>query len=53
MDNPTGPPKRETPPTVCPTCRKPTRLSTLIVDVEHARTVPVFFCDTCRKEIWD
>jgi hypothetical protein len=46
-------PKQEARPPDCPTCHNPTRLLTSVLDVKRDTTVPVFFCDHCRREVWD
>jgi transposase-like protein len=37
----------------CPSCAAPARRLTSILDVKNNRSIQIFRCDSCRKEVWE
>jgi transposase-like protein len=37
----------------CPSCAALARFTTSLLDVKRGKTVRLYRCDSCQKEIWD
>lgn len=36
----------------CPTCDKPARYLSSILDLKNDQMVPIYRCDECQHEVW-
>ncbi|MDH6261550.1 hypothetical protein [Bradyrhizobium sp. BR13661] len=45
-------PGRAPPGPSCPACKTPSRYINSMLDVRRERSVLIYRCDACRKDIW-